>query len=163
MSANNVIEMEKYQNKYRVLSNRLPVWDYSSNGAYFITLCVNNQNCIFGHIEQNKMVLNDFGEIASCEWEKSAKIRKKIQLGEYIIMPNHLHGIIIINHLSIEEVRKNDQLYRKSKSISSFIAGYKSSVTNKINNFINECLQRYGHGYFVQSQHIREFNQQNKL
>ncbi len=83
--------MDKFQNKYRIQSHRKTGWDYSGEAEYFITICVNNRDHIFGKIENAKMILNDFGKIAHHEWEISAQIRNEIKIGAFVIMPNHLH------------------------------------------------------------------------
>ncbi len=79
-------------------SIRLKDYDYSSAGAYFVTLCVLNRECVFGEVTDGVMMLNHHGEIVLKEWLKSAEIRKEIELDAFIVMPNHLHGIIVINH-----------------------------------------------------------------
>jgi putative transposase len=87
--------------KYHRHSIRLKNYDYAQPGAYFITVCTYNRECIFGEIVgangiRPEMVLNQYGEIVREEWLKSATIRNEIELGEYIIMPNHFHAIVII-------------------------------------------------------------------
>lgn len=77
-------------------SIRLKNYDYSQEGLYFITICCQDRAPLFGHVENGKMQLNKFGEIADSEWKNSEKIRRNIQIHEYIIMPNHIHGIIEI-------------------------------------------------------------------
>jgi len=89
--------MIKFRGKYRIESNRLQGWDYAGNGTYFITLVTNNRECNLGHIENEKMVLSDFGKIVESEWLKSFEIRNELILDEYIIMPNHLHAIVILD------------------------------------------------------------------
>jgi len=79
-------------------SVRLKGYDYSSAGLYFITICCQNRISRFGHIENGSMILNQFGRVANDEWLNTPNIRKNIQLGEFIIMPNHMHGIIQIMH-----------------------------------------------------------------
>ncbi|MGR3218205.1 MAG: transposase [Candidatus Anammoxibacter sp.] len=146
--------MAKYKNKYRIESHRMPGWDYSSSGAYFITICVQNRVHLFGEIGNAKIILNEFGEIAFNEWEKSSEIRSEIALDEFVVMPNHLHGIVIINNdnekniglggsgdsgdSDIVETHGRASLRRRPKSISSFAAGYKSSVTTLANKIIVE-------------------------
>ena len=76
---------------------RLHGYNYSLPGTYFVTICTKNRKHLFGEIKNGKMLLNEYGEIVNEEWQKSAQIRKEITLGEYIIMPNHIHGIIFIN------------------------------------------------------------------
>ena len=84
------------------------------------------------------MILNEYGEIAYQEWEKSAVLRSELELREFVIMPNHMHGIVILQPERSTLVSNNNRegLVRKPKSLSSFIAGYKSSVTSKINKII---------------------------
>jgi len=76
--------------------NRLKNYDYSQNGAYFITICVENRAEIFGKIENNKMVLNKYGQIVYEEWLKTESLRRNVKLHEFVVMPNHFHAIIEI-------------------------------------------------------------------
>ena len=76
---------------------RLNSYDYSQVGAYFITICTIHRECIFGEIVNGEMILNDFGQIAHDEWLKTTRIRPNITLDVFVIMPNHIHGIIIIS------------------------------------------------------------------
>lgn len=88
-----------YKNTYRVQSTRLPDWDYSWPGVYFVTICTKNRETFFGDVAgDNKMILNNLGRIVVDEWIKTPQIRKNVKLGEFIIMPNHIHGIIIIDN-----------------------------------------------------------------
>ena len=82
--------------KFHRRSIRLPKYDYSQSGAYFITICTHQREWLFGEILNEKMLLNEFGNIARNEWLKTPKIRPNIELGEFIVMPNHIHGIIWI-------------------------------------------------------------------
>ena len=77
-------------------SIRLKEYDYSQAGAYFITICTHQREHIFGEIVDGVMEINEFGQIAQEEWLKTALIRGEIDLGEFVIMPNHFHGIIWI-------------------------------------------------------------------
>jgi putative transposase len=144
-------------------SIRLPRYDYSKAGVYFITVCTYNKECFFGEIIgatggrptggrpndghptndlptgiHPEMQLNQYGEIVRDEWEKSARIRDEIKLGEYVIMPNHFHGIVfIVNHKGDQPVAPTTTMRPsrgpKSKSIGALIAGFKSAVTKSIN------------------------------
>ncbi|RLD57537.1 MAG: hypothetical protein DRJ05_09565 [Bacteroidetes bacterium] len=67
--------MDKYKNKYRIESNRMPGWDYSRNGYCFVTFITQNFECLLGKIENEKMIFSDFGKIANHEWQKSFEIR----------------------------------------------------------------------------------------
>jgi REP element-mobilizing transposase RayT len=69
----------------------------SQAGAYFITICAYNRECIFGDILEEQMRLNRYGEIVNSEWLKTINMRRNLMLDAYIIMPNHVHGIILIS------------------------------------------------------------------
>ena len=89
---------EKFRGKYRIPSNRYKNWDYRNNGYYFITICTQNREHFFGKIVDDQMVLNELGEIVHTQWYASEKIRQNIFLDEFVIMPNHIHGIVIIDN-----------------------------------------------------------------
>ncbi|MDP2686662.1 MAG: hypothetical protein Q8O62_05540 [Aequorivita sp.] len=175
--------MTKFQNKYRVESHRKPNWDYSSGAYYFITICCQHQKHYFGKIENHKMILSDFGKIVEKEWHESFKLRKELFLDEFILMPNHLHAIILIDPLQThgraflsddEKILRDTETHgcaslhhddpvqthgraslpftRKPKSISSFISGFKSATTNKIDDFIDDL-----------NLPIKKFNRNNKF
>ncbi|MDD2387014.1 MAG: hypothetical protein PHP52_09565 [Bacteroidales bacterium] len=146
----------KFNNKYRTQSNRMPEWDYADNGFYFITCVTQNRVCNLGEIVANSdaqayIQLSDFGKIVETEFLKSFEMCKELYLDEYIIMSNHLHAIIELRkptdisttenvNLAINpnDENKNDKFYRKPKSISSFIGGYKSVINTKIDDYIDE-------------------------
>src|SRR5664279_3072899 len=88
---------EKFQNKYRVPSGRLQHWDYGWDAAYFITLCTKDRECLFGEIVNGSMNLSGLGIIADVMWHEIKNHAKNIELGEFVVMPNHVHGIIILN------------------------------------------------------------------
>lgn len=90
--------MEKYHRKYRIPSARLQTWDYGSQAAYFITICTQNRQHFFGEIVQDKMEYSPIGLIVETEWTKTPALRldMNLELGEYIVMPNHFHAILII-------------------------------------------------------------------
>lgn len=86
----------KYPNRKSI---RLQSWNYAWPGYYFITICTKNMEHIFGEVQDGIMKLNSFGEIAQQEWIKTSEIRDNVILDEFVIMPNHMHGIIqIIDH-----------------------------------------------------------------
>ena len=78
-------------------SIRLKFYDYTQAGAYFVTICTHGRECLFGFIENGKMVLNEYGRIVDFTWNDLVNHNSNIGLGEYAIMPNHFHGIIVIN------------------------------------------------------------------
>jgi REP element-mobilizing transposase RayT len=88
--------MTLFKNKYRIESTRLKGWDYSSPGAYFVTITTKNRICYFGNVENGDMYLNELGEIAKQCFEKIPEHFPFVSLDVFVIMPNHVHGIIII-------------------------------------------------------------------
>jgi putative transposase len=126
-----VFRQFKRHNRHTI---RLKGYDYSSNGAYFITICAQNRECLFGDIIDGKMELNDAGRIVESEWMKTNEIRREIELDAFVVMPNHIHGIVTIsvgaNGHSPLPTRRNGM---GKQTISSFVAGFKSTVTKQIN------------------------------
>ena len=88
---------EKFRNKYRVPSARLRNWDYGSNGAYFITICTKEMQHFFGEVVDKKMILNSAGTLAEECWIEILKQFPYLEFGNFQIMPNHMHGILIID------------------------------------------------------------------
>ena len=90
--------MDKFKNKYRITSARLQSWDYGANGAYFITICTQNREHYFGNIANNEMQLNELGQLAEKYWMEIPNHFPFIELGNFVVMPNHIHGILIIDN-----------------------------------------------------------------
>jgi putative transposase len=137
---------DKYKNKYRIPSSRHQNWDYSSNGAYFITICTKNRMHHFGYIKDGIMYHNEIGLLAEKYWAEIPNHFNNVTLGNFQIMPNHTHGILIINNLlnsgdlgdSINSEKSQDisksigQLRFQNQgknTISSMIGSFKSIVT----------------------------------
>jgi hypothetical protein len=78
-------------------SIRLKGYDYSQAGAYFVTIVAWRRECLFGDIVNGEMDLNEFGEIVSQKWQWLETQYEYIELGAWVVMPNHLHGILIIH------------------------------------------------------------------
>ncbi|MDY0099893.1 MAG: hypothetical protein RBR81_11880 [Bacteroidales bacterium] len=88
-----------FRNKYRIGSNRCKGHDYASPGKYFITICTEQKIPYFGKIANGKITLSDYGQIAHPLWQEIPNHFPFVDLDEYIIMPDHIHGIIVIkNH-----------------------------------------------------------------
>jgi len=83
--------------KHHRRSIRLKGYDYSRRGWYFITICTQNREMLFGDVVDGKMILNEAGRIADKCWREIPEHYPNVHLDEYVIMPNHIHGIIIIN------------------------------------------------------------------
>ena len=121
-------------------SIRLTDYDYTTPGAYFVTICTHNHRPLFGNIVDGRMLLNEIGRVVADEWERSSNIRDEIEIETFVVMPNHLHGIVIIHeHGANSNVRATGRSPLRnprgptSKSLGAFIAGYKSAVTKRVN------------------------------
>ncbi|OFX75331.1 MAG: hypothetical protein A2X12_09270 [Bacteroidetes bacterium GWE2_29_8] len=154
--------MDKFQNKYRIPSARAQWWDYANTGAYFITICSQNREHYFGHIADNQFIASESGKIAEKIWNEIPVRFQYIELGAFVVMPNHIHGILIISHVSHVETRliaslqsgeqsggfagtKNPML---NKNISHVIRWYKGSCTfniRKINRYFQWQSLFYDH------------------
>ncbi len=86
----------KYKNKYRIDSIRLQNWDYRWAGVYFITICTKNREHYFGEIENGNMILSHVGVLADVLWHQIKHHAKNIELGAFVVMPNHIHGVVIL-------------------------------------------------------------------
>ena len=89
--------MPPYPKKHRNGSLRLQTWDYRWAGAYFITLCTHNRKHYFGEVTDGKMQLSHIGVIADILWHEIKNHTHNTDLDAFVVMPNHIHGIIIIN------------------------------------------------------------------
>ena len=133
---------EKFQGKYRIESTRLKTWDYGDNGAYFITICTKNREHYFGEINHGKMVLFHVGVIADILWYEIKNHAKNVELDAFVVMPNHIHGILILNDpdpgnpvdtghaLYLQDSPSQKRYQNQGKNtVSSMIGSYKSAVT----------------------------------
>ena len=82
--------------KHRRRSIRLPEHDYTQPGRYFVTICVKDRHCLLGEVRQGRMCLSACGRIAAEEWLRTAEVRDNVHLDAFVVMPNHVHGIIAI-------------------------------------------------------------------
>lgn len=121
-------------------SIRLKNYDYSQDGSYFITLVTQDRIHLFGKIEDGKMILNSVGKIVEEEWIKTIQLRTNIALGEFVIMPDHMHMIITIT-AQMEKKEDKEWIHSNPKSpsqtIGAIIRGFKGASTKKINLFLN--------------------------
>ncbi|MFN8431072.1 MAG: transposase [Spirosomataceae bacterium] len=101
--------MDKYKNKYRIPSARLRGYDYASEGAYFITICTHNREHFFGEIADGKMHLNEIGKLAEKYWAEIPDHFPDVELGNFVIMPNHTHGILIIKKSAGNDISSGDE------------------------------------------------------
>jgi putative transposase len=87
-----------FKNKYRIDSARMNGYDYSHDGVYFVTICTHEKKICFGNVADGKMVLNELGLLADKYWLEIPQHFKNVILNEHIVMPNHVHGIVVIDN-----------------------------------------------------------------
>ncbi|HER40683.1 MAG TPA: transposase [Salinimicrobium catena] len=100
---------ERYKNKYRIESIRLKGWDYRWSGAYFITICTAHRKHYFGEIRKGKMEFSPIGAIADVLWHEIPHRTSHVHLGNFVVMPNHIHGILIIDNPKENDPEGKDQ------------------------------------------------------
>ncbi len=100
-------KMDKYKNKYRIPSARAAFWDYGWNAAYFVTICTKNHEYFFGDVINGRMKLSPIGHIANSCWYEIPNHFPFVELGAHVIMPNHVHGIVVINK-PVDDSNSND-------------------------------------------------------
>lgn len=131
-------------------SIRLQGYDYSRAGAYFVTVCAQNREYLFGEIADGEMRLNDAGKIVRNEWLRTGDIRSNVELDVFVVMPNHFHAIVCLSN----EPRRGDRPVAPTirdmvaptmagptgptpGSIGAIMAGFKSITTKRINEMRN--------------------------
>ncbi|GET22707.1 transposase [Prolixibacter denitrificans] len=149
---------DHYRQQYRIPSARANWWDYRNEAAYFITICTAGKTHFFGTVRNGKMCLSELGEIAHQHWQDIPNHFPFVQLDEFVIMPNHAHGIVVLknpadNRTIVETLHatslpttqafqsnhsgpslKNQHMANispKRGSLPSVIRGFKSSVTRR--------------------------------
>lgn len=133
-------------------SIRLKGYDYSQAGLYFVTLCAHDRACLFGHVENGEMVLNDAGLIAQQCWCEIPNHYPNVVLHEFMIMPNHVHGIVQI----VSTVAP-------TCTIGAIVRGFKIGVTKWVrqNTNVHDVWQRNYYEHIIRNevsyQHIAEY------
>ncbi len=161
--------------KHHRRSIRLKDYDYSQPGVYFVTLCSWNRECLFGEIVDEEMGLNEYGLVVQQEWIQTGTMRSNVTLDEFTIMPNHLHGILIIHDERKGTLQRAPTTERFGKPVSNSIPTivrlFKSSVTKQINQIRNHpglpVWQRNYYERVVRNEKelfkIREYIQNNPM
>lgn len=170
--------MSKYRDRFRVESTRILYQDYAQTNYYYVTVNTINHEHYFGKIIDGKILLNEVGRVTEKEWLKTAELRDNVELDYYVIMPNHIHGIIFIEGCENAETRcgvsqgnanKNEFSHLRKNSLSVIINQFKGSVTkwcNK-NGFPDFQWQRLFYERIIRSDkdlfQIRKYIKENPL
>ncbi len=140
----------KFKNRYRIESARLSYWDYSSPGLYFVTVCTKFFEPYFGKIDRGFSLLNELGQTVFQYWSEIPQHHKNIAIDEFIVMPNHIHGIIVIVETLHATSLQSTSLLPTMSSISPrkgslgvIIRSFKSGVTRwaRMNSYPNYAWQ----------------------
>ena len=125
-------------------ANRKKHYNYSSAGYYFVTICTKDRLSFFGKIEDGKMFLNECGEIVRKCWLEIPGHFPNVKIDEFVVMPNHFHGIIIINDpvgnrhaCSLQDIYEN----RQHQKLPVIIGSFKSAVTKLIHRKYDNIFQ----------------------
>jgi len=164
--------MEKYQGKYRIPSARWAAWDYASNAAYFITICTAQREHYFGTVVSGVMELTPVGQSALDCWNEIPAHFPFIVLDEFVVMPNHVHGILVIDKPAVEtqnfaSLRASlpsapNKFGPQSQNLASVVRGYKIGVTKYARqNEIGFAWQDRYHDHVIRNekeyQRIRQY------
>lgn len=131
--------MTLFRNKYRVESARKPHWDYSAPGWYLVTICTQNRRPYFGRIIQETVNLSLLGDYAHKCWQEIPRHHLNVSIDEFIVMPNHVHGIIVIaGPERLPQLRKRGEIVRipalsevhpQAGSLGAVIGSFTSAVS----------------------------------
>ncbi len=131
---------------------RLENYDYSESGAYFITICTKNRECIFGEVKDGIVELSPFGKIAQEFWFEIPERFNRVQLDKLAVMPNHIHVILMVGAIHELPLPHSILLLRKERRkmlISKIIGFYKMNTAKKINRLRNtEGVSVYQRNYY---------------
>ena len=123
--------------KHHRRSIRLKGYDYTQNGAYFVTICTWQRQSLFGAIVSSQMQLTRYGEIIELYWDNLIKHHRHVELDQFVIMPNHVHGIILLTDNQL--IANNDLWGRSNQSrpqrhgLPEIIRGFKTFSARSIN------------------------------
>jgi putative transposase len=135
---------DRFQGKYRIPSARWAAWDYGCNAAYFVTICTAQGACDFGQVFDGMVCLTPLGQAAVDCWAEIPAHFPFVIADEFVVMPNHVHGIIVINNPDIAETQNvetqnfaslhaqpqpGNQFGPQSRNLASIVRGYKVGVT----------------------------------
>ena len=150
-------------------SIRLKEYDYSQSGAYFVTVCTNNRECLFGEIVDGEMVLNDAGRIVQAVWNSIPKHFDRVELDQFVITPNHIHGIITLNSENVgagfphpttfPHPNENEGRGNRAPTLGTIVAFFKYQTTKRI----NELHETPGQKLWQRNYYERVIRNENEL
>ncbi len=173
--------MPYHSRVYHRRSIRLPDFDYTQARAYFVTICTAQKQCLLGKVVNGDVVLSDFGRVVHEEWENTAILRPDVELDMFVVMPNHVHGIIIIHDVGNVGAQRcvaslwdaapqqtaplqnttHDTISRNvvPGSLGAIVRSFKSAVTKRI----NEARQTAGEPFWQRNFYDRIIRHEQEL
>ncbi len=153
--------MAHYKNNFRRKTTRLRGWDYTSPGWYFVTICTRNRQPFFGRIANGVMHLSPIGKIADQYWREIPNhTAGHVSLDAFVVMPNHVHGIIVIHTpppttTNIKKQHPMSLISPKAGSLAAIIRSYKAAVTRWChrNGFTTFSWQRNYYDHIIRREH----------
>lgn len=134
-----------FKNKYRISSTRLQNWNYSWDGYYFVTICIKDRICCLGNVINGKMQSSEQGKIVEKYWRDLSNQYKNCKLDEFIVMPNHVHGIVVIDNNV--ETRRGASL-RNRRTFGPLDKNSLSSIINHFKGNVKRWCNKNGSGSF---------------
>ena len=156
-------------------SIRLKDYDYTQEGAYYVTICTHDRKCIFGYIKDGKMILNEPGKSVEYTWYDLPNHNNNIELDEFVVMPNHVHGIIVIVGAGSKPALIHERAgYEPAPTVhglSEMIRQFKTFSAKRINKIDNATgtavWQRNYYEHVIRNEHdlsgIREYILMNPI
>jgi putative transposase len=162
-------------------SIRLRGYDYSQAGGYFVTLCTHNKECLFGAVVGDVMQLNDAGRLVQDVWDSLPKHYSFVELDYFVVMPNHIHGIVVLNDVGARFIAPNSGLGKENQGwinqsamncapkLGEIIRAFKARCTHGINQLrAVQCVSIWQRNYYehvirneASLQEIREYISNN--
>jgi len=129
---------------------RLPGFDYSGEGVYFVTICTRNRECLFGDVVNGKMCLSNVGRVVQTDWDRLSDRFPTIELDAFVVMPNHVHGILLVGAalaLPVGSAASSAPTRSASTTLGSVVRAFKSisAIT------VNRPLSRSGQSLWQRS------------
>jgi len=161
-------------------SIRLKNYDYAQAGAYFVTICTKDRECLYGEIVDGEMRLNAFGEIVAECWNAIPEHFHNVELDEFVVMPNHVHGIIVIVDSDVgaqhaaplqRPIDRGGHVNIAPRSLGAIIRSFKSAVTKRTNEksdvMVSNPWQRNYYDHVIRNEHdldrVRQYIAENPL
>jgi len=132
----NICRVSYNPHRHHRRSIRLKGYDYSQAGGYFVTVCSQNRDCVFGEIADGQIRLNVFGEIVQACWYDLPRHHSRVELDAFVIMPNHVHGIIVLKGVGAQHaavIQGHAQTNVPPDTLGAIVRSFKSAVTKQIN------------------------------